>query len=243
MYSSDSFLLHWYLEKFWKPKKNTLEDFLFQYSKDIADFSVLQIGANDGLVNDPICKLIRKEKWTGVLLEPQELVYNKYLVPLYKNYSKIKLMNNAIASNENTADLYVISFSAERWATGLASFVKSSIEGKIADGYVDKCIKKYNEKAPAKKEDYIKTQQVKCVSFESVFKSSELKKIDLLQIDTEGFDFEIIKMFPFDKIKPGVISYESERLSSADILACESYLKKQGYNVSGIERDSVAVLM
>jgi hypothetical protein len=86
MYSSDSFLLHWYLEKFWKPKKNTLEDFLFQYSKDIADFSVLQIGANDGLVNDPICKLIRKEKWTGVLLEPQELVYNKYLVPLYKNY-------------------------------------------------------------------------------------------------------------------------------------------------------------
>jgi hypothetical protein len=50
-------------------------------------------------------------------------------------------------------------------------------------------------------------------------------------------------MFPFDKIKPGVISYESERLSSADILACEMYLKKQGYNVSGIERDSVAVLM
>jgi hypothetical protein len=44
-------------------------------------------------------------------------------------------------------------------------------------------------------------------------------------------------------MKPGVISYESERLSTSDILACETYLKKQGYNVSSIERDSVAVLM
>ena len=28
--------------------------------------------------------------------------------------------------------------------------------------------------------------------------------LDLLQIDTEGFDFEIIKMINFDKIKPSI---------------------------------------
>ncbi len=204
---------------------------------------MLQIGANDGLINDPICKLIRKGQWQGVLIEPQKLVFDTYLKPLYKNYSKIKLYNQAIGKQNATEKLYVISFSASRWATGLASFVRSSIEGKIADGYVAKCIQKYNEKAPSSTEAYIATQEVDCVTFEHIFKSSAVSKIDLLQIDTEGFDFEIIKMFPFDQMKPALISFESERLSAEDMKACEVYLKKMGYNVSPIERDSVAVLM
>ena len=243
LYSSDSFLLYLYLNLFWKPKKNSLEAFLYNFSKDKKDFTVLQIGANDGLINDPICKLIRKGQWQGVLIEPQKLVFDTYLQELYKNYSKIKIFNQAIGNQNATEKLYVISFSAARWATGLASFVRSSIEGKIADGYVAKCIQKYNEKAPASIDAYIATQDVECVTFQHIFSITALQKIDLLQIDTEGFDFEIIKMFPFDQLKPALISFESERLSIEDMKACEVYLKKLGYNVSPIERDSVAVLM
>lgn len=227
----------------WKPKANSLEQFLYNYSLEKENFTVLQIGANDGLINDPLCRLIRKGDWQGVLIEPQQLVFNTYLKKLYANYPAIQLLNNAIGKSNSIEKLYVISFSAERWATGLASFVKSSIEGKIEDGYVAKCIKKYNEKAPSNITDYIATQDVSCISFETVFEKTKLQKIDLLQIDTEGFDFEIIKMFPFEKMKPGLISFESERLSAEDMKACEVYLKKLGYNVSPIERDSVAVLM
>ena len=216
---------------------------MYNYSLEKENFTVLQIGANDGLINDPLCRLIRKGDWQGVLIEPQKLVFETYLQKLYANYPAIKLLNNAIGNSNSIEKLYVISFSAERWATGLASFVKSSIEGKIKDGYVAKCINKYKENAPSSVADYIATQDVSCISFETVFEKTQLKKIDLLQIDTEGFDFEIIKMFPFDKMKPGLISFESERLSKEDMKACEIYLKKNGYNVSPIERDSVAVLM
>lgn len=235
--------LYLYLNYFWKPKKNSLEEFLAQYSQGKEHFKVLQIGANDGLVNDPICKLIRKEQWEGVLVEPQKLVFDKYLQPLYRTYKKVALLNNAISTTNTSEKLYVISFSAERWATGLASFVRASIEGKIADGYVDQCIARFNETAPASKDQYINTQDVACISFESLFQMHHFPKLDLLQIDTEGYDFEILKMFPFDKIKPGLISFESERLSAEDLRACEIFLKKHGYNVSPIERDSVAVLM
>ncbi len=240
LYASNSFLLRKYLE-LWKPKTNSLEEFLWESAEEEKDFFVVQIGANDGYINDPIVKLIRKGNWRGVLLEPQKLVFSQYLQPLYSHYTGIHLVNAAIGSTKEVRELFTISFSAERWATGLASFVKSSLEGKINDGYVDSCVKKFEEIAPANKEDYIQTQTVECITFESIIDQFKVTKIDLLQIDTEGFDFEVIKMFPFEIMKPKIISFESERLSSNDFNDCKIFLVKQGYNVSDIGRDAVAV--
>ena len=240
LYASNSFILRKYLE-IWKPKTNSIEEFLWESAAEEKDFFVVQIGANDGYINDPIVKLIRKGNWKGVLLEPQQLVFNQYLQPLYSHYSGIHLVNAAISATLETRELYTISFSAERWATGLASFVKSSIEGKINDGYVDSCIKKYEEIAPEKKENYIQTQNVQCITFENIIDQFKVTKIDLLQIDTEGFDFEVIKMFPFQIMKPKIISFESDRLSTSDFNDCKIFLVRQGYNVSDIGRDAVAV--
>ena len=240
LYASNSIFLRKYIE-FWTPKSNSIEEFLWETAEEIPDFFVVQIGANDGYVNDPLVKLIRKGKWKGVLLEPQKLVFDQYLTPLYGHYKDIHLVNAAVGTKSEKRDLFTISFSAERWATGLASFVKESLETQISVGYVDKCIKKYEATAPINKADYISTQQVKCITFQDVIEQYQIKKIDLLQIDTEGFDFEVIKMFPFDKMKPKIISFESERLSSTDFNACKIFLIQLGYNVSDIGRDAVAV--
>lgn len=52
------------------PKKNTLNDFLNQYSLSQPDFTVIQVGANDGITHDPIHKFIKRDQWRGVFLEP-----------------------------------------------------------------------------------------------------------------------------------------------------------------------------
>ena len=42
-------------------------------------------------------------------------------------------------------------------------------------------------------EKYIITSQVKCITFSQLMKKHNLKHINILHIDTEGFDYEIIK--------------------------------------------------
>jgi FkbM family methyltransferase len=240
LYASNSFLIQKYIE-LWTPKANSIEEFLWDTADEMKDFFVLQIGANDGYINDPLVKLIRKGKWKGVLLEPQKLVFDQYLTPLYSHYKDIHLVNAAIGTKSEKRDLYTISFSAERWATGLATFVKESLEAQVREGYIDKCIKKYESTAPLSKADYINTQQVNCITFSEIIQQYQIQQIDLLQIDTEGFDFEVIKMFPFELMKPKIISFESERLSTTAFNECKIFLIQKGYNVSDIGRDAVAV--
>ena len=68
-----------YYKYLYRPKKGSLEEFLNEYSKSKIDgLTVIQIGANDGITHDPIHKFIKRDKWNGVLLEPQPYVYEHY---------------------------------------------------------------------------------------------------------------------------------------------------------------------
>ena len=55
----------------WKSNYNKFERMIEQYSRETPDFFVLEIGAFDGVLSDPIYKWIKKYKWHGILVEPQ----------------------------------------------------------------------------------------------------------------------------------------------------------------------------
>lgn len=235
-------LVNAYIRLFWKPKRNSLPYFLAQNSATIDSFFVLQIGANDGLINDPLVNLIRKYKWKGVLLEPQPYVFNEKLAPLYQHQNDIKLENAAISKEKGFLPLHVVSFSNKRWATGLASFVKDSLEEKINNGYIEKCAKKFGDQLPENTSEYLTTISVPTVSFQDIFQKYKITKLDLLQIDTEGYDWEIIQLFPFEITKPKVISFEIERLSKEELEHCVLFLRNNGYSFQIIDRDGLAIL-
>ncbi len=69
-----------------------------------------------------------------------------------------------------------------------------------------------------------------------------IKQIDLLVIDTVGFDFEILKMFPFDTIKPSIIHFEHSLLSSEDQISCFRLLTILGYGLTQVSVDTIAYL-
>lgn len=75
----------------------------------------------------------------------------------------------------------------------------------------------------------------------SLLKSEGITRLDLLQIDTEGFDAEIIKMIDFSVIRPQIIKYEHVGLSDADKQNTELLLKQYGYRVFREGGDSIAV--
>jgi hypothetical protein len=64
--------------------------------------------------------------------------------------------------------------------------------------------------------------------------------IDLILIDTEGYDLKILKMIDFRRFRPKLIIYEQELLSPEDKAAAHSLLRSYGYVVHPIEMNNAA---
>lgn len=72
--------------------------------------------------------------------------------------------------------------------------------------------------------------------------SHGLTRLDLLQIDVEGFDAEVIRMIDFSRVRPGIIKYESwDRAADAELErmpAAQGYmLRRNGHDVITWTRD------
>ena len=214
---------------FYRPAKGSLDEFTDHFSKSRNRVKVVQIGANDGINNDPIHKFIKRYKWQGVLLEPQKFVFDKYLQPLYRKTKGIVTLNAALDVADGFKPIYKISISNSRWATGLTSFNRSVLEEAVRSGYVEKQALKEGCPLPENSEDFIAEEEVECICTDSLVKKYGLTKIDWLQIDTEGFDFEIIKMFNISVTKPTVIVYENQHFQAILQNECINYLKQNGY--------------
>jgi hypothetical protein len=69
-----------------------------------------------------------------------------------------------------------------------------------------------------------------------------IRTIDLLHLDTEGYDYEIIKQVNFRTFNPRIILYETVHLTDADRARCSEYLMSQGYNLINSYVDTLAHL-
>jgi len=227
--ANNSFIYISFYRYFYKPAPDTIFEFTSLYSKSKERVTVVQIGANDGIHNDPIHRFIRRDKWQGVLLEPQRYVFEKYLRPLYKKTKGIIVLNAALDVKDGSKPIYKITVSNSRWAHGLTSFNKAVLEEAVRSGYVERQAKKEGCPLPVNKEDYITEEQVECISTGTLIKRFTLETVDWLQIDTEGFDFEIIKMSNIDVTRPEVIVYENLHFPDPLKEECMNYLSSNGY--------------
>ena len=214
----------------YNPGKGRLSSFLDEYSKKFkGDFTVIQIGANDGITHDPIHKFIKRDQWNGVLLEPQSDVFNTFLKKIYAKNKGIHCVCAAIGYQDGKQPIYKIGFSNMRWATGLASFSKEKIEQAFENGIVSYNCTQYRIDIPEDKNKWISEEAVEVISPESLIRRYSLNKIDLLQIDAEGFDLEVIKMFEIEKFKPKAIVFENVGLLSDDYNTCLALLHSNDY--------------
>jgi FkbM family methyltransferase len=227
---------------FYKPKKGSLDDFTSRFSRITGTVTVVQIGANDGINNDPIHKFIKRDNWQGVLLEPQKYVFEKYLKPLYARTKGIIVMNAALDSSDGFKPIYKISVSNSRWATGLTSFSRKILEEAVKSGYIERQAKKEGSPLPDNKNEYIAEESVECISTGTLLKRAGIVKTDWLQIDTEGFDFEIIKIFNIAVTRPTVIVYENLHLSPSEKKECINHLMVNGYLSRDYGANTLAML-
>jgi FkbM family methyltransferase len=206
--------------------------------RDPSDFYFIQIGAFDGITSDPIHKFVVRYGWSGVLVEPQPEAF-RALQETYKSQSQLTFLNVAIAHESGKKGLYRIRDGATRlpsWSQQVASFDLDTVL-------------KHGHDLPASDtrgipniEKLVEIEQVNCITFDALLRELGVEEIDLLQIDVEGYDFEIIKMVDFERIKPWIICYEHIHLSQQQQKECIEHLTRYGYLVSVDFADTIAYL-
>ena len=194
------------------------KNIIAKYAKNNKNFFFIQIGAYDGITGDPIYKLARKYQWRGILVEPQKDQFKK-LKRNYLNQIGLKFENLAIAKKNEIKIFYGVR----------ATRYDNNSHGQL-NSFNRNVILKHSHMV-ANLEKRITENKVRCLSYASLLKKHKVKKIDLLQIDTEGFDFEIIKQINFKKLRPKMIFFEYKHLSEKDKKKCKKILEQEGYKL------------
>lgn len=182
----------------------------------------LQIGANDGAINDPVHPFLRDYAWRGLLVEPLSDVFAHQLARTYAGNPRVTLVNRAIAPAEGVLTLHRLAFSRERWATGLTSACRTTIEKHIASGYIRRQAAKHGTPLPADERDWIEATSVQTTTVAALLAAHDFPSYDVLCVDTEGFDFEVLKLADLSRHRPDLVIYESKHLRPADALAAQA---------------------
>jgi hypothetical protein len=137
-------------------------------------------------------------------------------------------------------EIYHLSFSDSRWATGLASLDKSNLQRQIDNGYVEKRAAKFQAKLPADKSAWISSSSLKVAEINSLIRKEFPDGLDFLQIDVEGFDHKLIAALDLSAIKPGMLRFEHLHIPEEELKPCLDKLEKFGYRLLKSDMDYLA---
>ena len=203
--------------------------------------SFLQIGGYDGVSFDPLREHILKGDLTGVIVEPVPMHFEK-LQALYAGSDRIKVENCAVDATEGERTMWF--FSREAIAKGTIGQVFGGITSFLLPNLLEKggtLGGLYSEENRAILNSLVESISVPCHTYDTIIARNGLQRIDLLQIDTEGYDYELLKVFDFQRHRPAIVHYECQHLNPQDKAAAEQLLRSHGYVLSSNGYDTLAL--
>ncbi len=183
----------------------------------------VQIGANDGVSFDDFAEWVKEYQLTGVCVEPIPRYY-EVLALVYRDLPGVKTLNAAIHPSETSATIFSIKPSKVRivFQNGWASFNREHLKKLGAEDHE------------------IQEETVACVTMSAVYeKYFRGERVDVIQIDAEGFDAEVIKNIDFALFRPQIIRFEHTHLNEKDLKETCDLLKKHGYVTRSEYRDTL----
>lgn len=228
------------IRKIYKSTKNvyklfphlTLQRAIVQTLQNKPNIFFIQVGSNDGLHGDPIQKLIINNKhWRGIFIEPVKFLFNR-LKSNYQEKQRFIFENVAIGEEQGETKFFYVAEEAKIilpgniWYDQLGSFSKDHI------------LKHFNN---INIEPYVVEEKVPCFTLMDILQKHFVKEIDLLHIDTEGFDYKVLSQLNFNYYKPSVILYEHLHLSKEERKKAQNLLISEGYKLIILEWDTLAL--
>lgn len=205
------------------------EPLLYRRLAKSPDFFFVQIGANDGVFADPIREFVTRNNVAGLAVEPLKDFFAT-LVANYRAFPKVKPVNVAIHESEKSITIHRVDpAKADRlgdWTQGIASF------------------KEIHHRINQVPDEVMMTETVPCVTLTELFEQHGVRNPDLLLIDTEGYDYEIVKMIDFSRHQPAIIRFEhglpAHTMSVQQFNECTALLMEHGYYVITEPYDAIA---
>ena len=179
---------------------------------------VLQIGAFDGRACDPLSEILQDENVSAILVEPQKIPY-EHLVECYAANPRVCLINAAVAEHDGVVKLYL---------TGPGASQTASL------------VTQHHRRFGSDTND-VRQLEVPSISVGSLLKMLHGERLHLLQIDTEGMDYQILKWFFEAGVEPDVLNFESLHLSKVERLASRQLLNAKGYWWIDSDQDTFAL--
>lgn len=184
----------------------------------------LQIRANDGRRNDPICQLIDRFGWSGVFVEPDPVM----MARLQANRPGPRFVHVPFAVAQESGILVFYGLEGEglpEFANGLGTLSRERIEEAAKD------LEQFKPRIVGK--------EVNCLSVGDLLVKVG-KTFDVCVIDVEGLDSVILQLLAQSHALAKIVHYEHKCLSEQDRQGSFALLMQNGYNLLITEEDCTA---
>ena len=186
--------------------------------KNDTDIYFLEIGAFDGKSFDGLYRYTHNNNWTGLFVEPIKEYYD--LLQLnFENIEKKLFENSAITEEDKKYGIRRLVGEGEKWKKGSSTLVDNDNSNKY---------------------EY-ETETINGIRFNTLVEKYNIKKIDVLQIDTEGYDLKILEQI-IPLFLPKYIKVEQRHLKPKDKTKMKKLLVSCGYDYKRVGLDYICLL-
>lgn len=195
-------------------------------------FTFVNIGANDGVNSDPIWPFATAEGWRGVCVEPVPGVC-ELLRANYAPYPDVTVVQAAIAHEPRT--FWYIE-DADYVTNQIGSFDRERVEHSFGWARVWTHLEPHvpTGQPPTtpidvdRREGALASAEVECLTFTELADRCGLDRVDLVNIDVEGADFEVLEMIDLDRFLTSLVIVETA--GTAEEEAIRGHLEAHGFS-------------
>ena len=175
----------------------------------------LQIGAMDGVKHDDLYLHIINNDWSGVLVEPLPDMFER----LMNNYAhqpntKLRFENSAISHTDGATEIYRIPL--EKIQSGVVPDWAEGCTTLLPDNHLDDL------------RPHMVPETVRTITIETLLEKYNMQ-FDFVQVDTEGFDYEIFLQLKEKGLTADLYKIEIAHITQSKSVWMKWILEQQGY--------------
>jgi FkbM family methyltransferase len=171
----------------------------------------LDVGAYDGTTFSNTKLFEDSLNWDGVLFEPNPVLFKRL---------KENRRNECFPCGLGTQNRTLKFLQCDGYGEMLSCFVEFASKEHLQRIEEDRAQHDFD----------VREIDVDVKSIDEFLLQREIRKVDYLSIDVEGFEIQLLQSFPFERVAVDVISVEA----NGDAIAMEAFLHQKGFRLAGI---------
>ena len=176
-----------------------------------------------------------------MLVEPVREYFDQ-LQNAYGGLPNVSFENVAITEVAGDRDLHRLASSVDPTAHGFPAWLSET--SSLLPDWITQEESGQSQELKDFWQQHRQVEKVRCWTLDQLLDRNGLKHVDLLQIDAEGYDYEILRTIDFSRRRPLFINYERQGMQE-DEPPCRAMLTDAGYVLFdwGIDTLAVAVAL